>query len=609
MSSSNTSVLIWTGKGGRFGNGHWVRSTRLKRLLSDLRPTWDCRISLAEPEALLAECLNTMPDLVVVDRRETSSKIFKTLKALGIATLVWDSRGKEKQHADYVVEGFPSLENEPGRANATGTCWLPPPESPGSTGSAVGPSRESRVLIYLGGIESFVTVRTSVQKIFEWLSQQTTARVDLVVANDMADVLLRDPWIHKALNEPDLSRKKILELRVSGIREDFTGLMKACDLYVSYFGLSVFEALSLGRAVLLVNPGRYHQKLSERHLPGIHLGHVDGANFAASKQVLGMDELRSRSKSYQGQFPLGNRFHLLPQILESLILKKSRDRSDGCLACGGADRRVVSRRRQANLVKCRSCGLIWMDEFLPLARFADPGDPAHGSNIYGSEYFVEEYIKTYGKTYEEDRSAIHRYSDARMENILPYKKAGRLLDIGAAMGFFLDRAMANGFETWGVELSTFATGKADPKHRMLNADFLTHEMGVGFDVITLWYVIEHFRDIRKVLEKITSLQGKGAVLALSTPKGDGFTARFEAKKFFAASAEDHYFVYSPSSLAKLLRPHGYRLRRVRTGGIHFERFNKRFPLLSLFFPKSLYPMIARWLGWGDTFEAYFVKIN
>lgn len=249
-----------------------------------------------------------------------------------------------------------------------------------------------------------------------------------------------------------------------------------------------------------------------------------------------------------------------------------------------------------------------MKEFLPLAEFEDPDDPAHGSNIYGSEYFVEEYLKTYGKTYEEDRVNIHRFSDGRLSRIRRLIRKGRLLDIGAAMGFFLDRALSLGFETWGIELSAFAAEKADPRHRMLQADFRKVDLGASFDVVTLWYVIEHFRDIGTVIEKIASLQGRGAVLALATPKADGFSGRFEKMKFLAASAEDHYFIYSPSSLAKILKPFGYRLRQVWTSGIHYSRFQKRFPKLSMLIPEKIYLRLAQWLGLGDTFEAYFLKV-
>lgn len=597
--SSSKKILFWTGRGAGFGNGHWVRVQRLAALLKKERPEWQVRTSLDEPKVFLKECAGFSPDLAVIDRRESHSEIIGILKKANTPVAVFDSRSPERNDADYVIEAFPSLEDRPARANLIGVSWLPPLEVASSLPEALPWKNPNsfRILFYLGGVEDRQVMDLMRASLLAWLEAGAANEIR-ETGKSPVEILevTQDLQVAKSVSSPELG----ISHRQIGFREDFSTLQASCDLFCGYFGTSLFEALSLERNVLVLNPSSYHGALAAKHLEGLVFSRSD-------KELRSLAEIKRASAENAEKFQLGRSFHLFPKILEALM--ESGARASLCRACGSKSSGVVSRRKQANLIKCASCGLVWMREFLSLSAFEDPNDPAHGSNIYGSEYFVEEYVKTYGKTYEEDRANIHRYSDERLSRITKLRKNGRLLDIGAAMGFFLDRALSLGFETWGIELSDFAAGKADPRHRMLQGDFRKIDLGASFDVVTLWYVIEHFRDIDAVIEKIAALQGRGAVLAMSTPKADGFSGRFESAKFLAGSAEDHYFIYSPKSLAKILEPYGYRLRQVWTSGIHHSRFQKRFPALARFIPPKIYAWLAQKLGWGDTFEAYFVKIS
>ena len=46
--------------------------------------------------------------------------------------------------------------------------------------------------------------------------------------------------------------------------------------------------------------------------------------------------------------------------------------------------------------------------------------------------YLEEYKKSYGRTYVQDKKNIYRLADARLAIIRRYLKGGTLLDIGAA---------------------------------------------------------------------------------------------------------------------------------------------------------------------------------
>jgi hypothetical protein len=127
--------------------------------------------------------------------------------------------------------------------------------------------------------------------------------------------------------------------------------------------------------------------------------------------------------------------------------------------------------------------------------------------------------------------------------------------------------------------------------------------------VTLWYVLEHFPDADGVLTKASGLLPNGGVLAFSTPNGRGISARWSLHRFLLNSPADHYTIFSPWRLKKILGRYELRLRRVRVTGHHPERF-----------PGLLGTAARRWaiaaralrsvsvlLRLGDTFEAYAVK--
>ena len=83
--------------------------------------------------------------------------------------------------------------------------------------------------------------------------------------------------------------------------------------------------------------------------------------------------------------------------------------------------------------------------------------------INGKEYFFEDYKAQYGKTYLEDFASIKAQGVRRVTNIELLFKTGRkksvthsLLDIGCAMGPFIDAAADSGWQVYGTDVSAQA---------------------------------------------------------------------------------------------------------------------------------------------------------
>jgi len=127
--------------------------------------------------------------------------------------------------------------------------------------------------------------------------------------------------------------------------------------------------------------------------------------------------------------------------------------------------------------------------------------------------------------------------------------------------------------------------------------------------VTLWYVIEHFRDCVPVLAEIRKLLKSGGVLAFATPSFTGISGRASLKKFLERSPADHWTSWSPAVAKKVLKRAGFTVKKVVNSGHHPERFplwgkyarNKKSPLYGLLLAAS------KIFALGDTFEVYAVK--
>jgi 2-polyprenyl-3-methyl-5-hydroxy-6-metoxy-1,4-benzoquinol methylase len=515
-------------------------------------------------------------DITVLDQRETSRAFVDELRK---STLVvgLDEGGPGRGYCDYLVDTFPTLAgaSEP---NTT----VPAARAPRNRRS-FSPAEHASILVTFGGEDPAVLTPATCKSLIDG---GVGPRRVTAVRGPSAPVWELPSGVELLENQNDL-------------RE----ILHRYDIIITSFGITAFEALSAGSAVLLVNPTRYHTKLSDdAGFPCAGTGQVDQGRLMAAiddpvEYSRKMARLRGRLAS-DGWDPEADGLSLLSDALSGL----STDGSSSCPVCRGTAAQAITRFLDRTYFRCSCTGLLYQRSFSDSPR------------IYDDEYFFAEYQAQYGKTYLEDFQKIKQMARPRLRMISRMiHGTNSLLDVGCAYGPFLDGARERGFECFGTDIAEDAVDYVSTELGIsaVRADFtdIDPETVLGrprFDVLTMWYVIEHFSDLDEVLRKASELLPVGGVFAFSTPNCRGISARASITDFLEQSPADHFSVWSPWIARRVLKRYGFRVRRVRVTGHHPERFpgsGRGAPG----FVRGLINIISRAFRLGDTFEVYSVK--
>lgn len=363
------------------------------------------------------------------------------------------------------------------------------------------------------------------------------------------------------------------------------------DLVVTHYGLTAFEALGAGCLVLLFPTSRLHEKLAEKY--GFRLFDLkdfsrpfrkdyvsDIGRYALQNQgflLSGKESPASSGKnmSIEKERSDSSCEESSEETLGGFIKRLSHAKRYFCPVCAEFPETpdaVVARTEHRTFRRCGNCGMIYIS-------FSSQKETE-----YTKEYFSEEYKKQYGKTYLEDFSSIKKNGIRRIFEInsalsVKEKTKPAILDIGCAYGPFLSAADDDGWMPFGLDVSEDAVSYVQntllfPAAKASFPDFDSEkEFGISkFDAVSMWFVIEHFKDLKSVLEKVSQILKKGGVFAFSTPSAEGVSAKMNTEEFFEKSPKDHYSLWEPSTAGRILKRFGFKVVKIVSTGHHPERF-------------------------------------
>ena len=164
---------------------------------------------------------------------------------------------------------------------------------------------------------------------------------------------------------------------------------------------------------------------------------------------------------------------------------------------------------------------------------------------------------------EEERRASFRKDLLELERMR--NGPGRLLEVGCAVGLFLDEAQRRGWDATGIEPGEWASeqgrGVGLKVHTGTLQDF-EHE-GPLFDLVASWDVLEHLTDPVGDLRRMYELLKPGGLLALTTVNYASFGRKIFRRRWpWFMRMHLHYF--TRESLATLVEKQGFEMERMTT---------------------------------------------
>jgi 2-polyprenyl-3-methyl-5-hydroxy-6-metoxy-1,4-benzoquinol methylase len=197
---------------------------------------------------------------------------------------------------------------------------------------------------------------------------------------------------------------------------------------------------------------------------------------------------------------------------------------------------------------CKECGLIFQKELPSIEAMSEHAESEYSSGLY------KEYVGAAALKYET--------FSRRIALIKQKANGGRLLDVGCSSGFFIEVALQNGFDAYGVELSSQAISFAKEGicKRITQGDVnLLRQTGSdSYDVIVAFDIIEHTRDPLLFLRNIKGLLKPGGCIVISTPDTGHFLRLIMGSRWPMLQPLQHIFLFSKKTISRALETTGYR---------------------------------------------------
>ncbi len=194
-------------------------------------------------------------------------------------------------------------------------------------------------------------------------------------------------------------------------------------------------------------------------------------------------------------------------------------------------------------------------------------DEAHAGPYYHSEDYISHSDTQEGfinNVYHKVRNYMLK---RKYKLVSRFSKGRKLLDVGAGTGYFASFMKGKGFDVKGVEIDPEARSYSIEKFGLdvvPPSDFIEGKMGGKFDTITLWHVLEHLYDLNGFMKNFHSHLEEDGTLVIAVPNFTSLDAGHYGKYWAAYDVPRHLWHFSPDSLDKLAKKHGFKVVQKNT---------------------------------------------
>jgi SAM-dependent methyltransferase len=224
-----------------------------------------------------------------------------------------------------------------------------------------------------------------------------------------------------------------------------------------------------------------------------------------------------------------------------------------CAVCGRDDDEALFDKDGFAIVRCRSCGLVYVNPRLTPAAL---GALYEGQEISPAAYYV--------RTERQDELSFAQ----RLELIERFRPPGTLLDLGCGPGTFSAVARSRGWRTVGLDVNPQSVAHCRSRgletiHDVFPSAQLAERR---FDVIVMNDFIEHLTDPAAALAAAQELLAPDGVLFITTPDVGSLMARMTRARWLHLKPNEHLVYFDRRTIEQLLTRTGYRIKYLRAIG-------------------------------------------
>jgi len=228
------------------------------------------------------------------------------------------------------------------------------------------------------------------------------------------------------------------------------------------------------------------------------------------------------------------------------------------------------------IVRCTKCGLVYerIRPTFETIHFAYP------------EFYTTDMLKSSRTGLIRQKLEHFAYSTIMKRRIkilskrVKLEQTSKVLDIGCSHGDFLEALYrTRNCKVYGLEISQKDIDfiKAERPYISICNEDIMHIRSLpekSFDLITLYHVLEHLHDPKKVLEKVNTLLNTGGKLIISTQNFNSLSRRLLRKRWPLNDSPRHLYHFTLRTLTMYLEAAGFTVLKK-----HF--YSDSFPSLGI----------------------------
>lgn len=235
-----------------------------------------------------------------------------------------------------------------------------------------------------------------------------------------------------------------------------------------------------------------------------------------------------------------------------------------CPICGNSEfkthittRDWLVSKEEFHILECSSCSFRFTQ---------DAPSPEKIAPYYDSEEYVEHSDTKKGIIYSIYHVARVWMLKYKHRVIQKHVSGNRVLDVGSGSGYFADFMMSKGYDVTGVEISEKARALCKDNFGLevfTPTQFLEDKVGSGFDLITLWHVLEHVYTLDEYFDRFRSSLSDEGKLILALPNSNSTDVSIYNEYWAAYDVPRHLWHFTQKTITKLADKQGFELIETR----------------------------------------------